>query len=211
MVLTPSSRIAILLCWALLTISCIPQRVPTKIAETTPIRVAVVIENPQRPELVEPPTELITRLESLAAARNLVFQRALATEEDRTTLVRARTSEARSIHLGEGTQGTEIAMLIEARPRFHSKIGGTYRWNIPARVTIFSAENPQQTLVHEFDTPAFLRLARQSSADALASVQLPFAQQVELAVDRFLLADAAAVATDEPKKKAVTPMPPPTE
>ena len=174
----------------LLAAGCLKSVPVQKLAEPTPIRVALVADAVHSRAVQPVPDALATALLEVIEKRNLVPQ-IVAPETIGETFGRLRDSRRRLEWMAARPGPAELLLLVETRAVFYSQLSGRYRWTVYTKLSLARAGDPAGARSERFDLPAVLRYDHQRAPAALAAAADGIARRLGRLVDERVAAPPA--------------------
>lgn len=188
----------LLLLLPLLAAACVPKYQPVVLDTARPIRVALVFDHEERPQVEGVPQDFEQGLVKVLAERNLEPKLVIA-EEFAQAFERRRATAQRMDWLAEQARGDELVLLVETRASFYSQISGRWRWTVSAKATLLSGDG-SFPLDETMEVPVFLEFGHQDEPDAIDQSVGVVARRLGRLVDTALRADdqASTAGSDDP-------------
>jgi glycosidase len=161
-----------------------------KLAEPTPIRVALVADAVHSRAVQPFPDDLAAALLAVLEQRNLVPQ-VVPAQAVGETFGRLRDSRRRLEWLAARPGRAELLLLVETRAVFYSQLSGRYRWTVYTKLSLAPSDDLAGVRSQRFDLPAVLRYDHQRAPAALAAAADGIARRLGRLVDELVAAPPA--------------------
>lgn len=205
MVLSRTSRTALLCLLALAASACLQKRDTIKLNEPAGVATAFVVAFPDRPEVTTAPDVVVTEVTEALGRRNLQVQPVELSDD----FARKRATRDR-LQLLAGQSESPFVLLVETTASYYSFINGRYRWDVDLKVTMAPREQLDEARSESYELAAFLEFDHQDHVEALEYSARTIAERTARVVDQFLtgleagaLAPTAARAPPVPAKVRV--------
>ncbi len=170
--------------------ACVPNTPVVRMAQPTPAALLVVFDDNHSQRLVDPPAELLERLQQVLAARNLTV-RQIAAGEHAADLAASRQTGRRLQKLAE-IDDAPVVVLVELAADYYSQLAGRYRWNVYAKLSVMSPKETMAPLTEQVQFPAILEFDHEGEADAVAYAVPYITERLGKLLDDFLRSQGGA-------------------
>jgi glycosidase len=161
---------------------CITPKAPKRLAQSTPITVAYLVQRPGgwSTEVPEGFAEAQTRA---LERRNLAARP--VTPDGATRIAGASLTGARIASLAAASSSDMIA-LVEASTRYDSVLAGRYRWTVFAKVTVADRRDTSRAVTRSFDVPVILEYDHEEATEALVDAADAVSAELGKVVDSYV-------------------------
>jgi len=173
-------------------LACVPKYQPVVLDTSKPIRVALVFDHEEKPQVEAVPQAFEQGLLKVLADRNLEPKLVIA-EEFGQAFERRRATAQRMEWLTEQARSDELVLLVETRASFYSQISGRWRWTVSAKATLSAGGS--YPLDETMEVPVFLEFGHEDEPDAVNESVGVVARRLGRLVDTALRADDQASET----------------
>lgn len=182
MVLTRTLALA----WLAVLASCVHAPALVRAPEPVPTTLWALQEVDRAAEVGPVPAPLVEALAQVCRDRNLTVREG---ELPRQALQTVRDSHRRLALLQ--ADSARLGIFAEARAVFFAQVDGRFRWNVLARLTLFSPTKAFEPQVVDLTLPVALNFAHEGPDDALTAVRALLAARLAAALDQLLQEQSA--------------------
>ncbi|NOY26801.1 MAG: hypothetical protein GXP62_13090 [Oligoflexia bacterium] len=178
-------RLLPLLFFALLmTSACLPKAGLVQAPRPMSVAVVAALEPLDKAQVVGVPDDLLVRIDSLLAARDLTAV-AVPIDTWSSAFTKGRTSRFRVAHVALATD-TDLVLVIETFARYDSQLSGRYRWSVRVTASLAPGDRPEDAVVRDFTVPVSLIYHHEKEAAAVGAAAPIIERQVARLLDQVL-------------------------
>lgn len=171
----------------LLVAGCVQRSPPVKLAQPAVALGAFVLDSERPAPAVDVPRELKDATSKVLWRRNLELD-PLSFEKAAPLFGRVQNSQERLQQLPLLGKEAPFYVLVETRAVFFSQLGGRYRWNVYAKISVQRHGSAEAPVTAELDVPVFLSFDHERETDAVRAAAWAIAERAGALFDSFLQA-----------------------